>query len=160
VFEVTRGKVTPLGKARALTYWVRRHIRYVSVSSGSRGYTPFPPHQTLANRYGDCKDQAQLLAVMLRTAGVPVSLVTLGTPDDGQVLEDVPSPWGTHAILLVHLQGKRHWIDTTASLAGWDELPRDDRDRVAYVTDLFGLRLLRTPPLTWRDTRYEATTRV
>src|SRR5262249_21865214 len=67
--------------------------------------------------------------------------------DDGQVLEDVPSPWGTHAILLVTIDGTEHWIDTTASLAGWNVLPRDDRDRLCYIVDDKGLRLVRTPPL-------------
>src|SRR5207302_923305 len=81
------------------------------------------PSQVVTNRYSDCKDQTQLLAVMLREAGVPVALATLGTLDEGQVLEAVPSPWGTHAILLVTLDGKEHWIDTTVSLAGWDHLP-------------------------------------
>ena len=84
--------------------------------------TPRP--RCLTNRFGDCKDTSQLLAVMLREAGMQVDLATLGALDDGQVLEAVPSPWGTHAILLVTIDGKEHWIDTTASLAGWDFLPQ------------------------------------
>ena len=102
----------------------------------------------LSNRYGDCKDASQLLAVMLREAGARVELVTLGAADDGQVAESVPSPWGTHAILLATIDGREHWIDTTASLAGWDFLPRDDRDRLCYLVDDKGkLSLRRTPPL-------------
>ena len=164
VREVTRGLETPAEKARALTYWVRRHIRYVAVGV-HHAFTPHAPAAVLANRYGDCKDQSQLLAVLLREAGVPVALVTLGALDDGQVLEDVPSPWGTHAILLVTLDGKDHWIDTTASLAGWDYLPRDDRDRLCYLTPAPSkdesqpfLYLKRTPPLTPELNRTEQTT--
>ena len=71
---------TPLDKAKALTYWVRRHVRYLSRGPGGLGYTPHLPDQVLANRYGDCKDQAQLLAVMLKEIGLPVWLVTLGDP--------------------------------------------------------------------------------
>src|SRR5262249_10227769 len=78
-------------------------------------------------------------------AGVPVALATLGALDDGQVLPELPSPWGTHAILLVTIDGKEHWIDTTVSLGAWDYLPRDDRGRQVYVIDEKGLRLLRTP---------------
>src|SRR5207244_3557576 len=129
----------------ALTYWVRRNVRYVS--AGERhDYTPHAPQKVLANRFGDCKDTSQLLAVMLREAGVAVELATLGAQDDGQVHPDVPSPWGSHAILLATIDGKDHWIDTTASLAGWDFLPRDDRDRLCYLTDDKGkIRLERTP---------------
>jgi tetratricopeptide (TPR) repeat protein/transglutaminase-like putative cysteine protease len=160
VAELTHDLKTPLEKARALAYWVRRKVRYVSLGE-KHDYTPHAPAYVLANRYGDCKDQSQLLAVMLREAGIPVALATLGTLDDGQVHEEVPSPWGTHAILLVTVDGKDHWVDTTASLAGWDFLPRDDRNRLCYVVDAQGrLRLVRTPPLTADDNRIEMTDRL
>ena len=160
VDEVTRGKATQIEKAKALTYWVRRHVRYHSQGPGGLGYTPHLPHQVLANLYGDCKDQAQLLAVMLREIGLPVWLVTLGTLDDGQVLKDVPSPWGSHAILLTKIDGKDHWIDTTVSLAAWDFLPRGDRDRQTYVTQEARAKLLKTPAFTSKDYRIEQTTQV
>ncbi len=153
VKTLTRDLKTPLEKARALTYWVRRSIRYVSISSSGRGYTPRLPQQVFLSRYGDCKDQNQLLAVMMKEAGVNVELVTLGILDDGQVEPEVPSPWGTHGILLATIAGKEHWIDTTVPLAGWDYLPRSDRDRVVYVTDGGKVRLLKTPPLTYADNR-------
>ena len=158
VQETTKDVAEPLDKARALTYWVRRNIRYVSVGE-KHDYTPHAPAAVLANRFGDCKDTSQLLAVMLKEAGVPVALATLGVRDDGQVLEEVPSPWGTHAILLVSIAGIDHWIDTTSSLAGWDTLPRDDRDRLCYVTDDKGIQLVRTPALKPEDNRIvQATT--
>ncbi len=158
VDEVTRGLKTPEEKAKALTYWVRRRVRYLSRGPGGAGYTPHLPHQVLSNRYGDCKDQAQLLAVMLREIGLPVWLVTLGTLDDGQVLPDVPSPWGTHAILLTKIDGRDCWIDTTVSLAAWDFLPRGDRSRQTYITQDGDLKLLRTPAFTYNDYRIEQTT--
>lgn len=160
VRDLTRDLKTPLEKARALAAWVRHNVRYVSLGE-KHDYTPHAPAYVLANRYGDCKDQSQLLAVMLREAGVPVALATLGALDDGQVIEAVPSPWGTHAILLVTPDGKDHWVDSTASLAGWDFLPREDRDRLCYVVDEKGrLRLVRTPRMTADDNRIEQTTHV
>jgi len=159
VVEVTKGLEKPTDKARALTYWVRRNVRYVSVGE-KHDYTPHAPAFVLGNRYGDCKDTSQLLAVMLKEAGVPVALATLGALDDGQVQESVPSPWGTHAILLVPLDDGNHWIDTTLSLAGWDFLPRDDRGRLCYVVDDKGLRLVRTPPFLAEDNRIEQTTEI
>src|SRR6185369_12849624 len=85
--DVTRGKETQIDKAKALTYWVRRNVRYLSRGPAGLGYTPHLPHLVLDHLYGDCKDQAQLLAVMLREIGLPVWLVTLGTQDDGHVLK-------------------------------------------------------------------------
>lgn len=157
---VAKAHTAPLDKARALTYWVRRNIRYVS--TGERhDYTPHLPAKVLANRFGDCKDTSQLLAVLLREVGIRVELATLGARDDGQIHPDVPSPWGTHAILLVTLAGKEHWIDTTAALSAWDFLPRDDLDRVCYLTDEKGnVRLHRTPPADPAHHRVEVATDV
>ncbi len=161
VDDVTHGLKTPEEKAAALAYWVRRRIRYVSVGPIRHDYTPHLPDLVLENLFGDCKDQAQLLALMLRQAGLLVYLVTLGALDDGQIPPEVPSPWGTHAIVLVHINGKDHWIDTTATQAPWNFLPRDDRNRLAYVTDdKGGIRLLRTPALTPADNRIDQTTQV
>jgi tetratricopeptide (TPR) repeat protein len=159
VDEVTKNLTETEAKAKALTYWVRRNIRYVS-NGEKHDYTPHAPAQVLGNRYGDCKDQSQLLAVMLHEAGVPVAQATLGTLDDGQVLEENPSPWGTHAILVVPLEGTNHWIDTTASLAAWDFLPREDRNRLAYVIDDSGIQLIQTPPMNPEDNSTEQTTEV
>jgi tetratricopeptide (TPR) repeat protein len=160
VTEVTHGLSTPEAKARALTLWLRQKIRYVSVGE-KHDYTPHSPAEVLANRFGDCKDTSQLLAVMFREAGIPVALVTLGALDDGQILENVPSPWGTHAILQATINGRKHWIDTTSSLSGWNFLPRDDRNRFCYVVDDKGkLTLERTPLLTAEDYRVEQSSEV
>ncbi|MBY0229047.1 MAG: DUF3857 domain-containing protein, partial [Gemmataceae bacterium] len=158
--EITAGLKTPLEKARALTYWVRRNVRYVAAGE-KHDYTPHPPEAVLATRFGDCKDSSNLLAVMLREVGVKVELVTLGTQDDGQIEPDVPSPWGTHAILAATIGGKLHWIDTTARLNGWDELPRDDLGRQCYLLDEKGkARLVKTPPATAEMQRAEVETDV
>ncbi|HVS40464.1 MAG TPA: DUF3857 domain-containing protein [Gemmataceae bacterium] len=158
--NAVKGLTDPIAKARALVYWMRRDIRYVSTGE-SHDYTPHLPSEVLANRYGDCKDGTQLLAVMLRDVGIKVELATLGAEDDGQVLESVPSPWGTHAILVATIDGKEHWVDTTSSLAGWDFLPRDDRDRLCYVVDDKGaIRLTRTPPMEASDNRTVQVTNV
>ncbi len=77
VQEVTRGLTNPTDKARALTHWMRRNIRYVSTGE-KHDFTPHPPANVLSNRYGDCKDTSQMLAVMLREAGLRVELGTLG----------------------------------------------------------------------------------
>jgi tetratricopeptide (TPR) repeat protein len=166
VDEVTRGLNAPLEKARALSYWVRRHVRYLSVGANHR-YTPYRPARVLTERYGDCKDQGQLLAVMLRAAGIPCAVASLGGRGDGQILESVPSPWAPHEILLVTLEGRDHWIDSTVSEGAWDVLPFDDCNRLCYLMDAEAaaagrpsLRLKRTPPLRAADNRIEQTTRI
>lgn len=144
VAEATRGLSTQLDKARALAQWVRRNIRYVS-SGDKHDYTPHPPGEVVAVRAGDCKDTAHLYVVMARAVGLKAAVATLGARDDGQIVEGVPSPWGSHAIAVVTIDGRDHWVDLTANLIGWNVLPRDDRDRVCYIADTNGVRLARTP---------------
>ncbi len=147
VAEQTKGLKTETEKAAALATWVKRNIRYVSAGE-KHDFIPHPPSVIVKNRFGDCKDTSQLLAVLLKEAGIRSALVTLGMKGDGQVMEEVPSPWGTHAILLVYADGKEHWVDSTVNLAGWNLLPEVDCDRVCYVLSDTGIALRRTPKLT------------
>jgi len=159
VERITRDHKTPEAIARELTRWVRTNIRYVSAGD-KHDFTPHPPSLVFKNRCGDCKDGAQLLAIMLRQAGLPSGFVSLSPKGDGQILDDVPCPWSTHAILYVSIDGKDRWIDTTASYAGWDYLPYSDRDRVAYVVDDTSIRLMKTPPFSPADNRTLTATKI
>jgi tetratricopeptide (TPR) repeat protein len=166
VQQVTKDLRTPKEKARALVYWVRRHIRYLS-KGVQHGFKPHPPSRVFVNRHGDCKDQSHLLAVLLRQAGVPAALVGLSPRDYADVVEGVPSPLCAHAIVLVQLDGQDHWIDPVYSEAGWDFLPLADRNRLAYVMDAeaaaqgrTSIRLVRTPAMTRAENRIETTTRM
>jgi tetratricopeptide (TPR) repeat protein/transglutaminase-like putative cysteine protease len=159
VEDVKRRHKEPEAVARALTDWVRKNVRYVS-SGEKHDFTPHSPADVLRNRFGDCKDGAQLLGVLLKEAGIPSAFISLNARGDGQVLEAVPSPQTTHAILLATINGKDHWIDTTASRAAWDFLPRSDCGRVAYAVDDKSLRMLRTPEFTAADNRTEVVTRM
>ena len=58
------------------------------------------------------------------------------------------------------IDGREHWIDTTAQHNGWDVLPRDDRDRACYVTDPNGIRFAHTPKDTPADHKSESVTTI
>ncbi len=157
VAELTRGLTEPTAKARVLARWVCDNIRYVSRGE-KHDYTPHAPARTLADRFGDCKDGAHLLAVLLRHVGLEAGVVTLGPRGDGQIVESLPSPWGTHALTVVTIDGRDYWIDTTAGRIGWNVLPRDDSDRVCYISTPAGIRVTRTPKSLPSDHRTEMTT--
>ena len=46
-------------------------LRYVAIECGVHGFRPRTPAQVLANRYGDCKDKANLLVALLRCQNIP-----------------------------------------------------------------------------------------
>ncbi|UVW29139.1 DUF3857 and transglutaminase domain-containing protein [Massilia sp. H6] len=79
--DIVQGILDPHARAIALSDWVRRNIRYVAVYLGRGGVVPHSAPAVLANRYGDCKDQAALLQALLAAAGMPASaaLVNSGT---------------------------------------------------------------------------------
>jgi Domain of Unknown Function with PDB structure (DUF3857)/Transglutaminase-like superfamily len=159
VHDVKQHNKTATAVAHELTKWVRTNIRYVS--TGDRhDFTPHAPGFVCKNRFGDCKDGAQLLYVLLKEAGIPAGFVSLSPLGDGQVDPEVPSPLTTHAILHVPIDGKDHWIDTTAAHAGWDFLPYTDCDRVAYIVDEKTIRLTRTPKFTADDNRIVTVTKM
>ena len=150
----------PSTKATRLAHWVKRNIRYLSVGVGHH-FTPHSPGDVLSNRHGDCKDTAQLLVLMMIHAGLKAELASLGVKGDGQVDEEIPSPWATHALVRVTLPGtdgsgpQNKWIDTTEDLSGWDQLNEMDSDRLCYLVGPQGTcRLERTPAAQPKDCQW------
>jgi hypothetical protein len=65
-------------------------VRYVAIEIGIGGYQPHPASDVFANRYGDCKDKATLLATMLHEAGIE-SYGVLAQTRRGVVDTDFPA---------------------------------------------------------------------
>jgi thioredoxin-related protein len=79
IAELKKTHSDPSQLLQALFDWVTKDVRYVGVHFGESSHQPHPVSDTLKNRYGDCKDQALLLQSICREAGIPTSLVLLGT---------------------------------------------------------------------------------
>ncbi|MGQ9801984.1 MAG: transglutaminase-like domain-containing protein [Candidatus Saccharicenans sp.] len=63
--ELISGLTDLRAQIEKLAAFVQQEIRYVSIQIGIGGYQPHPAPEILANRYGDCKDKATLLAALL-----------------------------------------------------------------------------------------------
>jgi hypothetical protein len=102
--ELTAAAPDTLAKIRALAEFAQKEIRYVSIQIGIGGFQPHPAPGILANRYGDCKDKATLLAAFLKAIGIDSSFIVINT-DRGIVnLESPVSLYSfNHVILAVHL---------------------------------------------------------
>jgi hypothetical protein len=87
--ELTAAAPDTLAKIRALAEFAQRDIRYVSIQIGIGGFQPHPAPSVLANRYGDCKDKATLLAAMLGAIGIESHFIVINT-DRGSVTLDSP----------------------------------------------------------------------
>ena len=73
------GASTPDERARRIYHWVQQHVRYIAFENGLRGFVPSTANKVFADRYGDCKDMANLTHQMLRAAGLKSYLAWIGT---------------------------------------------------------------------------------
>lgn len=94
--------------------WVQEEIRYFGVELGKNSHLPSPPEETLARRFGDCKDKALLLIAVLRELGIEAQPALVNT---NRGLEAANYPYRMHAFdhVMVHLNvdGETHFIDPT-----------------------------------------------
>lgn len=103
VAEITAATSTDLERIRVLARFVQREVRYVSIQLGIGGFQPHPASEVFVNRYGDCKDKATLLAVMLAEAGIDSMPVLVNTARSHVQAGTPPSLQFDHVILAIRL---------------------------------------------------------
>lgn len=145
VTELTQGKTTELDKIQSLYDYVSKNIRYVSLSFGVGRYQPHSAGEVFANKYGDCKDKAILLAAMLRTAGISSDVALI--PSTAKFDETMPLPSQfDHIITAVPQADKLVWMDSTAEVAPFRMLLAALRDKPALLVAPDGKgRIVTTP---------------
>ena len=129
---------------------LRGQIRYTGVEFGKAAIVPRSSRETLAHRYGDCKDQATLLVAMLRVAGIRADVALLRTGRYADVAPALPG-LGDFDHAIVYIPGDRPmWIDPSARCApaGW--LPLVDQDRWAMLASPETRELIRTQRMDYR----------
>lgn len=104
VAELVAGKTTDLERMRALTSFLQREVRYVAILLGIGGYQPHAAPEVFQLRYGDCKDKATLLAVMLDQIGIQ-SIPVLVNSERSYARADTPANMFqfNHVILAIRL---------------------------------------------------------
>ena len=111
-------------------------MRYVAIECGVHGFRPRTPAQVLNNRYGDCKDKANLLVALLRCQNIPARFVLLNRGSATDV--SFPSWQFNHAICFVPRapeagQPDDLWLDSTDSVTPFGFVPPGDYGRAGLV---------------------------
>ena len=147
-------------KVAAIYRHVIESTRYVGLEFGIHGYKPYRTTDVYERRFGDCKDKASLLKVMLAEAGIASHLVLVRTRDQGAIgAEPASLAAFNHAIVYVPSLGL--FLDGTAEHAGPDELPYQDQGASALVVrDGEGATLTTIPMSSAADNRQETTQRI
>jgi transglutaminase-like putative cysteine protease len=120
------------GRIVAAIRFVQDDVRYLGIEMGRGSHEPRQPSVVLAQRYGDCKDKALLLAALLRQLGVQAWPALVNTKLRQRLDEYLPSPFlFDHVITEVADGGKIYWIDGTLSDQGGTlstiDTPSDER---------------------------------
>lgn len=141
------------GRIGAVLDKMRKEIRYTGINFGDNAIIPHAPSDTIARGYGDCKDQAGLLAAALRSIGIEASLALLDSGYGSDILESLPG-FGLFDHAIVYLPEDRTWIDPIAAYYRAGELPAMDRGRLALIVSAGTTGLLRTPDCACSDNTY------
>lgn len=93
---------------------VQNEVRYVAVELGRGAYTPTPPAETYARRWGDCKDKSYLAISALAHLGLRAYPLLTRFSRDGEVAPDLPALYHfNHMIAAVEIPP--HWKETIPS---------------------------------------------
>ncbi|MEZ5301804.1 MAG: transglutaminase-like domain-containing protein [Verrucomicrobiales bacterium] len=148
--RVGGGANDPRAVAERLCRRVSQDVRYTALEFGIGAYQPRPASRAAATRYGDCKDKANLLRVLLAQQGIASRLVLLNTQHAGRVDLEIPVRQAfNHAILAVDLDGEAEpiYCDPTMKGASLGDIGPQDADRDVLLVDAAGkTEWRRTPP--------------
>jgi hypothetical protein len=103
VAELVAGKASELEKIRALAEFAQRDVRYVSIQLGIGGYQPHAATEVFKHLYGDCKDKATLLGVMLKEIGIDSMPVVVNSERTHVRTDTPPSLQFDHVIIAIRL---------------------------------------------------------
>lgn len=144
VRELTQNIDDPLEKLKKIHSFVVKSTRYVALEFGIHGHKPYPVSQVFERRFGDCKDKASLLKVMLDEAGIKTQFVLVRTRKNGDIAMEPNAYLFDHAI--VYVPQFDLFLDGTAEFSGTTELPALDQGaNVLIIDDNANYQLVKTP---------------
>ena len=143
--ELTRGRSSRDDKTRAILEYLDKNVRYTGIEFGEAAIVPHAPAETLAHKYGDCKDKATLLVAMLRAAGIPAYVALLNAGQRTDVAPELPG-MGLFDHAIVYVPGDPDlWIDATDDYARLGQLPLGDQGRLSLIVRAGSDALVRIP---------------
>ncbi len=101
--------------ANLATRFVQNEVRYLGLEMGVNTHQPHSPAEVYNQRFGDCKDKALLLTILLQQQGIPAYTALVNTDIRSQMNQAAPSPGDfDHAIVAIEKgNGSYRFIDPT-----------------------------------------------
>ena len=136
-------------------------LRYVAVELGVGAFRPRTPEQVWTQRYGDCKDKANLLVAVLTRLGIPAEFALVNR--FGHTFTEWPAWQFNHALARVPAApdaGQPHdlWLDTTDRLVPFGVIAPGNLGRHALAFNSAGTAAafheitgIQEPPSRWKE---------
>lgn len=126
---------------------IANEVRYTGLEFGLAGYQPYDCNLVWDQKYGDCKDKANLLSAALRYKGIDSNVVLIDTDGLGKFDKSFPSPFHfNHAIAVVHNDdGSKLFLDATVENLKVGDLPGNDNNRDVLIILDDKTEIARTP---------------
>ncbi len=106
-------------------------LRYVAIHIGIGAFRPRTPETVLAQRYGDCKDKANLLIALLREMDIAAHFVLINRGDYTDA--DFPGWQFNHAIAYLPDDNGGLWLDSTETTTPYGYVAPGNVGRHALV---------------------------
>ncbi|HEY2348294.1 MAG TPA: DUF2569 domain-containing protein, partial [Puia sp.] len=126
--------------------FVQDQIRYVGIEIGTNSHQPHAPEMVFDQGYGDCKDKALLLTVILKHENIDAYVAFTNSQERGNLSQAAPSALAfDHAIVALRRGNNFIFIDPTRSLQrgelinnyipdfGWALVVEPDGNRLTQV---------------------------
>lgn len=114
--ELVKGVSTEKEKAKKIFNWVQNNINYIAFEDGLGGFIPRDAGGVFTKKYGDCKDMANLLHVMLNYVGIKAYHTWIGTRERPYSYSEVPTPIvDNHMITTIKIDNDFIFLDATDS---------------------------------------------
>lgn len=117
---------------QAIFEFVARDIRYVSRSEAGYDIVPHNVDETLANRFGDCKDKSSLLIAMLHAINIDAEPVLVATKRERPSMAGAASVGlFDHVVVCFTYEGLQYCLDPTDPYTQWQSTSDWIQGRVA-----------------------------
>jgi Domain of Unknown Function with PDB structure (DUF3857)/Transglutaminase-like superfamily len=104
----------PEQRIMAVLQTMQEDIRYFGIEMGESSHRPSSPSDTWTRRYGDCKDKAYLMSVILTRLGIPAVPALTSTKLEKAIVENLPAATAfNHVIVQAQLGKQTLWLDPT-----------------------------------------------
>lgn len=114
--ELKAKHTNELDQVKEIYYWVKDNIKYIAFEDGYGGFIPRKPNDVFQKRYGDCKDMAVIIYIMLKSVNLEnIYLTWIGSREKPFKYDELPTQAvDDHMIATYQYQGKNYFLDGTS----------------------------------------------